>query len=67
MRDLIKEVLMDQDGESVGTKELRSEIIDYGSYVECVTRETVRLYGGKVVINHVIHRTKWKKEANVNE
>ena len=61
MQIISREVIMNEYGQDVGTREIKNEVIDHFDHRECVTREIIRLHENRIVLEHVIHRSQWKK------
>ena len=59
-----KEIMLDRQGNTIGTKELHTEIFIRGILKECVTKEIIKLLDGKIVFDHVIYRTQWNKHES---
>ena len=55
---IIDEVVRNQGGDVIATKQLIHEIERNGKTIEYVTREIIKLAQGRIVIDKVIHRSK---------
>ncbi|MBP9854593.1 MAG: hypothetical protein KBD53_06985 [Candidatus Omnitrophica bacterium] len=60
MEIILEEMIKDEDGNTVGVKELVNEIIFNGRHPECITREVIKLHNGRVVIDQVLYRSEIK-------
>ena len=61
MITISKEIILDEFGQDIGTKEIRNEVIDHLDCKECITREIIKLHKNRIVLDHVIHRSEWTK------
>lgn len=52
---VLDEIIMDEHGESIGTRELINEIRLEHDQEQCVMREVIRLFDGRLVIDRVLH------------
>ncbi len=60
MISISKEIVLDEFGQDIGTKEIRNEVIDHPNHKECITREIISLNDSKFVFERVIHRSQWE-------
>lgn len=58
---ILDEVVQDEKGNVIATKELINEVTFCGEYSECVTREVIKFKDAQIVINNILHKSKFKK------
>ncbi len=61
MITISQEIILDEFGQDIGTKEIRNEVIDHLDCMECITREIIKLHENRIVLDQVIHRSEWTK------
>ena len=64
MGTILDEVIRDNEGKVIATREYISEIVFNGRRSECITREVIKLQNGRIVIDQVLHRSEIKGSNN---
>ncbi len=58
-------VIRSRDKEIIGSREVINEIIDHGPTIETLTRVSIKLTDGRILINKVLYKSVYPNSNNV--
>lgn len=62
---IVDEVIKNREGETIANREIVCDIVSCGNILQCVTREIIKLYDGRIVIDQVLYRSELNEASDV--